>query len=143
MYTLLERRIWSGTEFSFMWPNLRVGSLYPPAFQMGPVLCPLRMEDFCPFMLWVTLPRDSVKALLHHTLETGWNFGMVSPEMVYMVNISTLLLFLQGQHFCYMLSIYRSLRFKELFTCMRVTLKHRSLLDSGHFGKIGSRMEGL
>ena len=84
MYTLYERRIWSGTEFTFMWPNLRVESLYPPSIQMDPALCPLRKEDFCPFMLWVTLPRDYVRAMMHHTLETGWNFGMVGPEMAYM-----------------------------------------------------------
>ena len=84
MYTVFERRIWSGTEFTFMWPNLRVESLYPPSIQMNPALCPLRKEDFCPFMLWVTLPRDYVRAMMHHTLETGWNFGMVGPEMAYM-----------------------------------------------------------
>ena len=53
MYTLFEQRIWSGTEFTFMWPNLRVEELYPPSIQMNPALCPLRKEDFCPFMLWV------------------------------------------------------------------------------------------
>ena len=33
-YTLLQQRIWSGTEFTFMWPNLRVESLYPPDIQI-------------------------------------------------------------------------------------------------------------
>ena len=55
--------------------------LYPPAFQMDPALCPLRKEGFCPFMLWVTLPRNCVNAMMHYSLETGWNFGMVGPEM--------------------------------------------------------------
>ena len=84
MYILLERRIWTGTEFTFMWPNLRVESLYPPSLQMDPALCPFRKEDSCPFMLWGTLPRDYVRAMTHHTLETGWNIGMVGPEMAYM-----------------------------------------------------------
>ena len=69
---------WNRIYF-FMWPNLRVESLYPPAFQMDPALCPLRKEDFCPFMPWVTLPRDYVRAMMHHTLETGWNFGATLP----------------------------------------------------------------
>ena len=47
MYTLFEQRIWSGTEFTFTWPNLRVEELYPPSIQMDPELCPLRKEDFC------------------------------------------------------------------------------------------------
>ena len=84
MYTLFEQRIWSGTEFTFMWPNLRVEELYPPSIQMDPELCPLRKEDFCPFMLWVTLPRDYVKAMMNCTLETGWNFGMLIQEVAYM-----------------------------------------------------------
>ena len=104
MYTLLECRIWSGTEFTFTWPNLRVESLYPPSIQMDPTFCPLRKEDFCPCMLWVTLPRDYVSAMMRHTLETGWNFGMVGPEMAYMGEHFNSA-FLQGQHFCYMLSI--------------------------------------
>ena len=29
MFTLLERRIWTGAEFTFMWPNLRVESPFP------------------------------------------------------------------------------------------------------------------
>ena len=32
-------------------------------------------------MLWVTLPRNCVNAMMHYSLETGWNFGMVGPEM--------------------------------------------------------------
>ena len=32
-YTLLEQRILSGTEFTCMWPNLHVESLYPPDIQ--------------------------------------------------------------------------------------------------------------
>ena len=32
-YTLLEQRIWSGKEFTCIWPNLHVESLYPPDIQ--------------------------------------------------------------------------------------------------------------
>ena len=67
--------------------------LYPPDIQVYPALCPLRKEDFCPFMLWVTLPRDYVKAMMNCTLETGWNFGMVSPDVAYM-----------GEHFIFAFS---------------------------------------
>ena len=68
-YTLLEQRIWGGTGFTFMWPNLRVESLH-----LDPALCPLRKEEVCPFMLWVTLPREYATAMMSCTLEAGWNF---------------------------------------------------------------------
>ena len=67
-----------------MWPNLRVEELYPPSIQMDPELCPLRKEDFCPFMLWVTLPRDYVKAMMSCTLESTWKFGMLTQQVSYM-----------------------------------------------------------
>ena len=81
MYTLFEKRIWSGTEFTFMWPSLCVEELCPPA---DPQLCPLRKEDFCPFMLWVTLPRDYVKVMTDCTLQSNWNFGMITEQVRYM-----------------------------------------------------------
>lgn len=118
MQTLISRRTWSGTE--------------------------LRKDDFCPFMLWVTLPRDYVEAMVHQTLEPGWNFGKVVPEMAYMGEHQVC--FSPSQHFCYILSMFQSLKFTELFICHMHDSdfeKHRPLLDSSRFGKIGSRTEGL
>ena len=46
MYIYLKEK--SGMEHP-LWPNLRVESLYPPAFQMGPALCALR--EFSPLSI--------------------------------------------------------------------------------------------
>ena len=116
-------------------------SLCPPSVQMDPALCPLRKEKLCPFMLWVTLPREYVKAMMNCTLETGWNFGMVFPDVAYM-----------GEHFNFAFSPRSALllhafnisisQVQGTFVWMNATLMHLSLLDLGHFGKTGSRIEG-
>ena len=64
-----------------MWPSLRVEELCPP---VDPQLCPLRKEDFCPFMLWVTLPRDYVKVMTDCTLQSNWSFGIITEQVSYM-----------------------------------------------------------
>ena len=107
----LKKRIWSGTEFTFMWPSLCVEELCPPA---DPQLCPLRKEDFCPFMLWVTLPRDYVKVMTDCTLQSNWNFGMITEQVRYMgddFNFSFSPLF---RHFYFTLSTSLSHRCRAL-----------------------------
>ena len=81
MYTVFERRLWSATEFTFTWPSLRVEELCPP---VDPKLCPLRKEDFCPFMLWVTLPREYLRVMTDCTLQSTWNFGMITDQVSFM-----------------------------------------------------------
>ena len=81
MYTVFERRLWSATEFTFTWPSLRVEELCPP---VDPQLCPLRKEDFCPFMLWVTLPREYLRVMTDCTLQSTWNFGMITEQVSFM-----------------------------------------------------------
>ena len=133
MYTLFERRIWSGTEFTFMWPSLRVEELCPP---VDPQLCPLRKEDFCPLMLWVTLPRDVVKVMTDCTLQSKWNFGMITEQVSYMgdhFNFSFPLV----PHFYFTPSTFRSHRCKELLEWRIATLMHPSLLDFDHLARLG------
>ena len=138
MYTVFERRLWSATEFTFTWPSLRVEELCPP---VDPQLCPLRKEDFCPFMLWVTLPREYLRVMTDCTLQSTWNFGMITEQVSF-----------RGDHFnfsfsprssllLFTLSTSRYHRCRVLSEWRSATLMHLSLLDFDHFGKTGNQME--
>ena len=59
MYTLYERRIWSGTQFTFMWPNLRVESLYPPSIAERRQAAP-DLEESGPVMLGISFVSRTV-----------------------------------------------------------------------------------
>ena len=41
-------------------------------------------EDFCPFMLWVTLPREYLRVMTDCTLQSTWNFGMITEQVSFM-----------------------------------------------------------
>ena len=79
MYTVFERRLWSATEFTFTWPSLRVEELCPPVWSS--TLSIEGRRTFVPFMLWVTLPKNIWGWWQDCTLQSNWNFGMITEQV--------------------------------------------------------------